>query len=298
MQLRYLVKEGFSGFQRAKLSMVSAIITICISLLLLSSFAILLINANNVVESLREKVEMEAFLQDDLSSEATVAVRNRIASLRGVRDTRYVSKEEAAAIFKDQFGEDIYSVLNFNPLPPSVKISLKSGFRTLKAATAVYDSVRAITGVEDVIYRKDLLEMLDKRAVALLWLMFGIGAFVTISSVFLVANTIRLAIYSKRTIIRTMKLIGATRGFIRTPFIVEGLVQGFIGGCASAGVVFVIFEYLGRWVSIQLSDFVHVDPYYYGIIVGTGCVLGVVGSVISIRRFIGESVANPSVPPN
>jgi cell division transport system permease protein len=292
MQVRYLVKEGFSGFQRAKLSMASAIITICISLLLLSCFTILLINANNVVELLREKVEMEAFLQDDLSPEAVAGVRGRIASLNGVRETKYVSKEEAAAIFKDQFGEDIYSVLNFNPLPPSVKISLKSGFRTLKAASAVYDSVRSMAGVEDVIYRKDLLEMLDKRAVGLLWLMFGIGVFVTISSVFLVANTIRLAIYSKRTIIRTMKLIGATRGFIRTPFFIEGLVQGFIGGCASAGVVFVIFGYLGRWVSIQLSDFVRIDPYYYGIIVGVGCLLGVIGSLISIRRFIGESVAN------
>jgi Cell division protein len=292
MQVRYLVKEGFSGFQRAKLSMASAIITICISLLLLSCFTILLINANNVVELLREKVEMEAFLQDDLSPEAVAGVRGRIASLNGVRETKYVSKEEAAAIFKDQFGEDIYSVLNFNPLPPSVKISLKTGFRTLKAASAVYDSVRSMAGVEDVIYRKDLLEMLDKRAVGLLWLMFGIGVFVTISSVFLVANTIRLAIYSKRTIIRTMKLIGATRGFIRTPFFIEGLVQGFIGGCASAGVVFVIFGYLGRWVSIQLSDFVRIDPYYYGIIVGVGCLLGVIGSLISIRRFIGESVAN------
>jgi len=292
MQVRYLVKEGFSGFRRAKLSMASAIITVCISLLLLSCFTILLINANNVVESLREKVEMEAFLQDDLSPEATSTVRARITSIQGVRDIKYVSKEEAAAIFKEQFGEDIYSVLNFNPLPPSVKISLKNGFRTLKAATAVYDSVRAINGVEDVIYRKDLLEMLDRRAVALLWLMFGIGVFVTISSIFLVANTIRLAIYSKRTIIRTMKLIGATRGFIRTPFIVEGLVQGFIGGCASAGVVLVIFGYLGQWVSIQLSDFVHIEPYYYGIIVGVGCLLGVVGSIISIRRFIGESVAN------
>ena len=292
MQIRYLIKEGFSGFQRAKLSMASAIITICISLLLLSCFTILLINANSVVESLREKVEMEAFLRDDLSPEAAAGVKYRIASVDGVRDTKYISKEEAASIFRDQFGEDIYSVLNFNPLPPSVKISLKSGFRTLKAASAVYDSVRTIAGVEDVIYRKDLLEMLDKRAVALLWLMFGIGVFVTISSVFLVANTIRLAIYSKRTIIRTMKLIGATRGFIRTPFIVEGLVQGFIGGCASAGVVFVIFEYLGKWVSIQLSDFVRVDPFYYGIIVGVGCFLGVIGSLISIRRFIGENIAS------
>ncbi|HET9132610.1 MAG TPA: permease-like cell division protein FtsX, partial [Terriglobia bacterium] len=153
MQLRYLVKEGFSGFGRAKLSMVSAIITICISLLILSSFTILIINANSIVESLREKVEIEAFLQDDLTPEATLAIRNRIASITGVAETRYVSKDEAAAIFKDQFGEDIYSVLNFNPLPPSVKISLKSGYRTLKAATAVYDSVRTMSGVDDVIYR-------------------------------------------------------------------------------------------------------------------------------------------------
>lgn len=292
MQVRYLIKEGFSGFQRAKLSMATAIVTVCISLLLLSCFTILLINANHVVESLREKVEMEAFLQDNLPADTIADVKEKIASLDGVRETKYVSKDEAAEIFKDQFGEDIYKVLNFNPLPPSVKISLRPGYRTLNAATAIYDSVRAIAGVEDVIYRKDLLEMLDKRAVALLWLMFGIGIFVTISSVFLVANTIRLAIYSKRAIIRTMKLIGATRGFIRTPFIIEGLIQGFIGGCASAGVVFVIFEYLGRWVSIQLSDFVRVDPYYYAIIVGVGCILGVVGSLISIRRFIGESVAN------
>jgi cell division transport system permease protein len=87
-----------------------------------------------------------------------------------------------------------------------------------------------------------------------------------------------------------MKLIGATRGFIRTPFVIEGLVQGFIGGCTSAAIVFVIFEYLGKWVSPQLTEFVHVEPYYYAIVVGVGCLLGILGSLISIRRFIGEAV--------
>jgi cell division transport system permease protein len=290
MQIRYLVKEGFSGFRRAKLSMVSAIVTVCISLLLLGCFTILLINANDVVENLREKLDMEAFLQENLPPDSVAIVREKIASIPGVRDITYISKEEAAEIFKEDFGEDIYKVLNFNPLPPSVKISLKSGYRTSVAAAGVYDAVQKIDGVEDVIYRKKLLEMLDRRAVALLWLMFGIGIFVTISSVFLVANTIRLAIYSKREIIRTMKLIGATRGFIRTPFVIEGLVQGFIGGCTSAAIVFVIFEYLGKWVSLQLTEFVRVEPYYYAIVVGVGCLLGIIGSLISIRRFIGEAV--------
>jgi len=286
------MKEGFSGFRRAKLSMFAAILTICVSLLLLSFFSILLINANQVVESLREKVEMEAFLADPMTREEVEAVRAQVAALEGVREVRFISKEEAAEIFKAEFGEDIYRVLDFNPLPASLKIFLKDGHKTARAAASVHAAVKAVKGVDDVIYRKTLLEMLDQRAMTLLWFSLGVGVFITISSIFLVANTIRLAIYAKRKIIQTMKLIGATRSFIRTPFLLEGLIQGLVGGIIAAGIVFVVFNYLERWVSVQLSDFVRVQTFYYGVIVGIGCILGLLGSMISIRRFIGESVAN------
>ncbi len=292
MQIRYVMKEGFSGFRRAKLSMFAAILTICVSLLLLSFFSILLINANQVVESLREKVEMEAFLADPMTREEVEAVRAQVAALEGVREVRFISKEEAAEIFKAEFGEDIYRVLDFNPLPASLKIFLKDGHKTARAAASVHAAVKAVKGVDDVIYRKTLLEMLDQRAMTLLWFSLGVGVFITISSIFLVANTIRLAIYAKRKIIQTMKLIGATRSFIRTPFLLEGLIQGLVGGIIAAGIVFVVFNYLERWVSVQLSDFVRVQTFYYGVIVGIGCILGLLGSMISIRRFIGESVAN------
>src|SRR3990172_3981036 len=290
MQIGYIIREGVSGFTRAKLSMIAAITTICISLLLLSTFTILAINANSVVESLREKVEMEAFLADHLTLIETSIARDSIATLEGVREVRYVSKEQAAQIFKEEFGEDINRVLDFNPLPASVKIFLKDGYKTAQSAELIYGEVQTISGVEDVIYRKTLLEMLDQRAKTLLWVALGIGIFITISSVFLVANTIRLAIYAKRKIIQTMKLIGATRRFIRGPFVLEGLVQGLLGGLVASGIVFLIFNYLETWISFQLSDFVKVDPWSYGVIVAVGCVLGFVGSMISIRRFIGESV--------
>ncbi len=290
MQVRYLVKEGFSGFKRAKLSMFTAIVTVSISLLLLSSFAILFFNANSVVESLRDKVEMEAFLEDELSEPQIDALLARVGSVEGVQSVRFVSKEEAAAIFREEFGEDINKVLDFNPLPASAKIFLKDGYKTAQHAELIYGEVRTIAGVEDVIYRKTLLEMLDQRAQTFLWVALGIGIFITISSVFLVANTIRLAIYAKRKIVQTMKLIGATRRFIRGPFVLEGLIQGLLGGLVAAGVVFLIFNYLETWISFQLSDFVRVDPWSYGIIVAVGCILGFVGSMISIRRFIGESV--------
>jgi cell division transport system permease protein len=291
MQVGYILKEGFSGFKRAKLSMAAAIFTISVSLLLLSSFTILLLNANSLVHALRDKVEMEAFLADSLTGQEIDIVRARILSIQGVRDVTFISKDDAARIFQEQFGEDIYRVLDFNPLPASFKIFLQDGYKTADAAEAIYAETMTIRGIEDVIYRKGLLELLDKRVTTSLGFAFGIGLFITISSIFLVANTIRLAIYAKRKIIQTMKLIGATRGFIRTPFILEGLVQGFLGGVIASGIVFSLFHYLGQWAN-PLSDFLEVEPVAYGIITIVGCFLGLLGSVISIRRFIGETVVH------
>jgi cell division transport system permease protein len=290
MQISYLIAEGFSGFGRAKLSMFAAIFTICVSLLLLSFFSILLINANRVVETLRDKVEMEAFIGDYQSRDDINALKLQLEAIDGIREVRFVSKEEAAAIFKQEFGEDINKVLNFNPLPASYKIFLKDGFKTARQAEIVFQRVRLLKGVEDVIYRKQLLEMLDQRAMLFLWITLGVGLCIALASVILVANTIRLAIYAKRKIIQTMKLIGATRRFIRVPFIIEGLVQGLLGGVLAAGVVYLLFHALGDWATLQLTEFVQVDPMWYVIILIAGCVLGGLGSLISVRRFISESV--------
>jgi cell division transport system permease protein len=287
-----VLREGFSGFKRAKLSMFAAVFTICVSLLLLSFFAILFLNANSVVNSLREKVEMEAFLNDQLSNDKITEVKGLVEMLDGVREVHYVSKEEAAKIFQQEFGEDIFKILNFNPLPASLKIFLKEGYKTAKHAESIVQQVKSLKGVDDVIYRKQLLEMLDERAKLFLWITLGVGIFITLSSVILVANTIRLAIYAKRKIIQTMKLIGATRGFIRLPFLLEGFLQGLLGGLIAAGIVFVLFNYMEQWLTVSLSQFVYVQPYYYSIIVGVGCVLGLFGSMISVRRFISEGVSS------
>ena len=292
MQLSYVVKEGFSGFKRAKLSMFAAVFTICVSLLLLSFFTILFLNANTMVNSLREKVEMEAFLSDQLSSDKITELKGIVEMLGGVREVRYVSKEEAAKIFQQEFGEDIHKILNFNPLPASFKIFLKDGYKNVKGAEKIVQQIKALKGIDDVIYRKQLLEMLDERAMTFLWITLGIGIFITISSIILVANTIRLAIYAKRKIIQTMKLIGATRGFIRMPFLLEGFLQGLIGGVIAACIIFVLFNYLEQWLTVSLSQFVHVESVYYGIMITAGCVLGLFGSMISVRRFISEGVSN------
>lgn len=291
MALGYLIGEGFSGFNRAKLSMSAAIFTITVALLLLSSFAIIFLNASRIVDSLRTRIEMEAFLLEQVNDEGVPAIEAALESVDGVESVRFVSKDEAAEIFKQEFGEDIRRVLKFNPLPASFRITLLPPFRNAEGAASIAEQVGAITGVEEVKYRKDLLEMLDQRVTTFLGIGVGVGLCILVASMFLVANTIRLAIYAKRQIIRTMKLIGATRAFIRFPFLLEGLIQGLLGGLIAAGFIFVSFEYLGRWVSVHLQDFVQVEPLAYVAIVVTGKLLGLLGSAISIRRFISDSVA-------
>jgi cell division transport system permease protein len=270
--------------------MFAAVFTICVSLLLLSYFVILFLNGQHVIDSLREKVEMEAFLSDQLSNDNILEAKGMIEMLDGIREVRFVSKDEAAKIFKEEFGEDIMKVLNFNPLPASFKIYLKDGYKTAAMAELIYRQVKSIKGIDDVIYRKQLLELLDQRAMVYLWITFGVGVIITIFSLILVANTIRLAIYAKRKIIQTMKLIGATRSFIRTPFLLEGFLQGLIGGIISAGILFLTLAYMEQWLTLEMSELVQVKPYYYAIVVCAGSLLGLFGSIISIRRFIGENV--------
>jgi len=290
MAVGYLLKEGFSGFRRAKLAMSAAVFTITVSLLLLSLFSILFLNANSIVENVRNRVEMEAFLVDGAGEDDIDSVRTILEGIDGVEAARFIPKEEAARIFREEFGEDINRVLDFNPLPASFKITLSPEFRTVTRASGIAEQIGQYEQVEEVKFRRDLLEMLDRKVQTFLAIAMGVGFFILLASVFLVANTIRLAIYSKRKIIQTMKLIGATRSFIRFPFLLEGLVQGILGGTLAASIVYGVFHYMGRWLSSQLQEFVEVELYAYAIVVAAGAILGLLGSLLSIRRFIGESV--------
>jgi len=286
MSLAYTLKESVSGFTRAKFSSLVSVITICISLLLLGVFAVITINASRLIDALRNKVEMEVFIQDPVTHAGIEELATSILSIEGIESALYVSKEEAAHIFKEEFGEDINSVLDFNPLPPSFKITLRNGYKTALRAQEVYNQLVALKGIESVIYRRALLELIDKRTTTVHNLTLGLGILISLSSVFLVSNTIRLAIYAKRRLLRTMEFVGATRAFIRLPFLLEGVLQGIVGGICAAGILYLLFEHGIRVLSTEFSEFTHMTAVFYAVVIAAGAVLGLVGSIISVVRFI------------
>lgn len=286
MSLRYTLRESVSGFTRTKLATAVSIITIAISLLLLGVFAILTIHTSRFIEALRSKVELEAFLQEPLSRQEIADLQARVRAVEGVDSIVYISKEEAARIFKEEFGEDIHRVLEFNPLPPSFKIGLRDGYKTAVRTQQVRNRLIALKGIDNVIYRKELLELIDRQTASANNLALGLGLLVSLSAVFLVSNTIRLAIYAKRKLIRTMELVGATSTFIRLPFLVEGILQGIAGGLVAAGVLYVLLEYASRFVAAEFPATIRMDPFFYLFVVAAGAALGLLGSVISIVRFM------------
>ena len=290
MSYLYPIKEGIAGFRRAKLAAIGSSITITISLLLVGLFYVISTNTSRLVEGVRQKVEMEAFLEEPVTRQRLNEIEQQLTSIDGVERIQFISKDEAAKIFKEEFGEDVNSVLDFNPLPPSFKIFLKEGYRTPEKATQIHKSVIGIKGVDNITYRKELLEFLDQRARMLYYVGLGLGLIFGISAIFLVSNTIRLTIYAKRKSVQTMKLVGASRWFVRAPFLIEGLLQGLIGGIIASAIIYYLLTFAAGLISTELSQIIQIDASFYLIITGAGMFLGLFGSAISVRKFISETV--------
>lgn len=291
MSVSYTLKESFSGFTRTKLSTAISIVTIGISLLLLGIFAVITINTTRLIEMLRAKVVLEAFLQEPITRAQIGQLVHRVLALEGVDSLIVISKDEAAEIFKKEFGEDIQRVLDFNPLPPSIKIFLKPAYQTSQGVQKLYTQLVALQGIDQIIYRKELLELIDRRTTAINNITLGLGVLISISAILFVSNTIRLAIYAKRKIIRTMELVGATWMFIRLPFLIEGMVQGLLGGLLAAGLLYSVLALTSRVLAHDLGSYLTMPPTFYGFVVLAGVVLGLVGAVISIVRFMRAAEA-------
>lgn len=290
MAFLYTVKEGLSGFRRARLASVITIFTMTISLLLLGLFAVIYTNTNAIIQSFRDKVEFEVFLAVEADDAQAGRVHDALLAVPGVESAAFISKEDAAAIFKREFGEDIRTVLQFNPLPASFKVRLEPEYRNSDSARIAASRLGALEGVDDVVYRKALLEILDRRVKMFVSASAAIGATLLIATLFLVSNTIRLTIYAKRKMITTMKLVGATRGFIRTPFLIEGMLHGVTGGALAAGLIAGFVLAARTFVSADLSEFLAVEGWFYGVLVAAGVVLGLLGSLWSVKRFISETI--------
>jgi len=287
MSVGYLIKEGLAGLSRARLAAFTSIFSLFLAVLLIGVLARIGFNAYEVSQMLREQVEVEVFL-DDLDTQSTNELRNGIESARFVEELTYISRDSASKVFQLEFGMGGEALADLNFLPASFRLKM-SDDASVSQIDSVAQSFGDLNGVDEVRFNLALLQLLETRTDQLAMGGAALGIFILFIAMILVFNTIRLTIYAKRDLIRAMKLVGATNGFIRRPFLVEGIVQGLIAGSAAAGIIYLLFDWLIPQNISQLGVLSWPFGRWYFLIGGIillAIIMGWLGSRWAARKFI------------
>ena len=282
MNIFYSLREACSGFAKARISALITVFTVFFLLLFLAIVAVLSLNMNRLVNVLNANHDLHVFLANTLTDVEIDQLSKELSDLEGVVDLDYISKEKAAAEFKKEFGDDIFDALEENPLPASFIIKLDEGSKMRISVDDFANNLERMPEIDQVLLHRGALNVLVKFSSVsrvVLYLLFFV---VFIGSLFMISNTIRLIIFARRQIIETMKLVGATDSFIRRPFLFEGIFQGLLGGTITVVAIYLLVKI----IDLQWPGFVVVPQELYIIIVLSGILFGLIGSLFAIRRFL------------
>ncbi len=293
MKLRtseYFIKELFISLKRNNWMTLASILTVTISLFILGLFLIIVTNLNRMASTLESRVQISVYLQDNLGSEKTEQLEEKIKAIKSVATVKYVSKEEAMKRFQKRLGDQKYllsALDNTNPLPNAFEVTVKEP--DLVKSTSL--ELEKLPGVDTAVFAQDIVEHLFDITRIVRLIGASIMVLLTGATIFIISNTIRLTVFARRKEIAIMKYVGATDWFIRWPFILEGIFLGFIGGDIAAIALRFAYEALVQKIYSTLAFFplIPLFPFLNYITLGiifAGICIGALGSSISIKRFL------------
>ena len=225
----FLLSEGIKNLWRNKLTSFSAIFSIFLTLVIAGSLVIISQNTNKVIEYLRDKYKIEVFFKDNVSIQKVEEVVASFNQIKGVRSTTLITKNDAEKIFKSQFGEDIMNLVGYNPLPVSCVVNIVKDDINKININPIVNKLKSYVEVDEVNYQGRIIFQIESYYQKFIRIMSLILVTVIFITIFTISNTVRLTIYSREKLIESLQLIGATRAFIKAPFIIEGILHGFIG---------------------------------------------------------------------
>ena len=275
---RYFWRETFRSLFRNSFMSLASILTVTLSMFILGMFVCVVTNIDHMATYLESQVEMTVYLDDNLSTSQVMNVGSQIKKMPGLTKITFTNKDQAS----------ILNAVSGNPLPASYALSFESP-EQLKASA---QSVAKIQGVESVQYGQDIIEQLYKAAQFVRIAGVIIIVFLAGAELFIISNTIRLTVFARRKEIQIMKYVGATNGFIRWPFINEGLVIGLVGSGIASGLVYYGYQLALKQITeagLVFIPFMKTYPFMmYTVLalLGSGAFIGILGSAISLRKYM------------
>tara|TARA_R110002073_G_scaffold157738_1_gene313125 strand:- start:3924 stop:4802 length:879 start_codon:yes stop_codon:yes gene_type:complete len=283
------MSSAFEKHQKRRLisSYFSVVISIALVLFLLGLLGLLVLNAKTISDNFKERVVMTIYLNDTAKDVEINQLEKSLTLASYVKETKYVSKEDAADFMKGEYGEDFLDDIGHNPLQNSIDVNLKADYVTEQRLDSISQATLTKKFVDDIRYDKDLVSMMNSNVKRIsLWVLI-ISALFTLIAVLLINSSIRLSVYSKRFTIKTMQMVGATKQFIRRPFIWKSIKLGIIGAIlALIGMAVVLYYVDKTFVDLQLLS----NPILIGSLFLSVFVLGIVitwiSTYIATQRFL------------
>ena len=282
----FLFVESLRNLWRHKSTALISVLTVSISLFFLGLILIVNENSEKLPELFRSKYKIEVFFKEDISKEEAKQIIRHLKREPIVGSTSMIDKIEAEQIFIDEFGENIVDILGYNPLPISCLINLDKQKFSINKTEKLVQKIENIKGVLSVEYEGKMLSKLERTysfVLGFLKIMVGV---VLIISIIIITNTVKLTINSRSELIRTLKLIGATNLFVKTPFMFEGIFQAILGAFVAYGLLYwgviELNHLLVDWISFQWT----IGNMVLFLIMTVSVLIGFVGSINAVSKFL------------
>jgi cell division transport system permease protein len=273
--------------QKLKTSSVTVVISLALVLFMLGLLGLVVINAKKLSNHIKENVGFQVVLKDTTTQAELDILKQEISSSAFTKEVAYISKDEAAKKLQKDLGEDFITFLGYNPLLSSLDVKLNSDYANIDSLAGFEKQIMQKHFVKEVIYHKDMIKQVNDNAKVISIYILIFSGLLLIVAIALINNTIRLSIYAKRFLIRTMYLVGATQGFIRMPFILKGVRQGVIAGLLAgfllAGFLVLSTNYIPDLLQLQDPNLLAV---LFGGIVALGVLISGLSAALSVSRYL------------
>ena len=283
-QFAFLIAEGFKSFYRNKLASFLCVITIFINFSILGSLFVVGYNTNSLVDFFRSKYSFEIFLQNDVDQDVYTGFIDELSKNNIIASTELIDKEKSAAIFKDEFGEDVVEMLGYNPLPLSIKVFINEESFEFDQVDLLIKSINAYDFVDEIEYRGRYIDDIEDRINLAIFLFLVFVIAIIFLSYQIISNTVNLSMTNRRDFIDILKYNGASGMFIKIPFYIESILYSVFGSVFS----FLFVKYFFISFNTYFGVNVKLDEYLWLWIIGFSIFIGLYSSNQSMKRNLNE----------
>lgn len=273
--------------RRLRASYITSVISISLVLYMLGLIGLLLLNTKKLSDYVKENIGFSIFLNDDIKEVEIFGLQKILDSKHFVKETQYITKEKAIRDFEEEWGEDFEDFLGFNPLPASIDVKLYAQFANTDSIEVIEKDILKYNGVRDVVYQKDLIYKVNNNIKKISITILAFSLLLFLIALTLINNTIRLSVYAKRFIIRTMQLVGAQSTVIRRPFLYNSLYQGILSAIIAIGLLIGTMVVAERQLEglFSLKDY-RISSILFSLVIIIGILLAFVSTRLAVNRYL------------